>query len=189
MKTALVLVDVINDFFHPLGTNYHTAHKTIMPNIVLMLEYARQQGMPVIHAMEGHRANHDDFEWRKLPVHDIQGSFEAKPAEGISIQPGEYAVYKRRYSAFFATDLDLLLRELYVFRVILIGVKTNVCIRATAQDAFSYGYEVWVVEDAVASNRQHLHDASLEDINRYFGETISINDCRARLTDDRHNGR
>jgi len=187
MKTTLILVDVINDFFHPLGTNYHTAHKAVLPKIISMLEYARHKGMPIIHAMERHRVNHDDFEWRKLPVHDIEGSFEANPAEGIAIQTGEYAVYKRRYSAFFATDLELLLRELNVGRVILVGVKTNVCVRATAQDAFAYGYQVWVVKDAVASNRQRMHDASLEDINHYLGEVIQRDDCLARLAGNQYN--
>ncbi len=177
MKTALILVDVINDFFHPQGPNYHESYSEILPNIVAVLESARERGVPVIHAMEGHREGLDDFEWRKLPVHDLEGSFEAEPAEGISIAPGEFVVRKRRYSAFFATDLDLLLRELRVERVVLVGVKTNVCVRATAQDAFAYGYRVWVVKEAVASNRKHLHEASLEDIRRYFGDVVSMEDC------------
>jgi len=184
MSTALILVDVINDFFHPRGPNYYPTYDTILPNILTLLEKARQRGLPVIHAMEAHRAGHEgDFEWRKLPVHDIEGSFEAEPAGGISVLEGEFAVRKRRYSAFFGTDLDLLLRELGVDRVILAGVKTNVCVRATAQDAFAFGYRVWVVKDAVGSNRQHLHDASLEDISRYLGDVVSLEECMARLGD------
>jgi len=177
MKAALILVDVINDFFHPRGPNYHESYREILPNILSVLESAREHGVPVIHAMEGHRAGLDDFEWRKLPVHDIKGSFEAEPAEGVSIAPGEFVVRKRRYSAFFATDLDLMLRELRAELVVLVGVKTNVCVRATAQDAFAYGYRVWVVGEAVASNREHLHEASLEDIRRYFGDVVSVEDC------------
>ncbi len=177
MKTTLILVDVINDFFHPKGSNYHESYRETLPKIALVLEKAREHGIPVIHAMEGHRAGHDDFEWKKLPVHDIEGSFEAEPAQGVLVLPGEYVVRKRRYSAFFATDLDLLLRELGIERVVLVGVKTNVCVRATAQDAFAYGYQVWVVEDAVASNRKHLHEASLEDIRRYFGDVVSLEKC------------
>jgi maleamate amidohydrolase len=73
-------------------------------------------------------------------------------------------VRKRRYSAFFTTDLDLILREAGVGRLLIVGVKTHVCVRATAQDAFGYGYAVYVVKGAIGSNHPHLHAASLEDI-------------------------
>jgi maleamate amidohydrolase len=54
------------------------------------------------------------------------------------------------------------------------GVKTNVCIRATIQDAFAAGYRAILPREATNSNRPHLAAASLEDIDRYFGEVVSI---------------
>ena len=81
---------------------------------------------------------------------------------------------KRRYSAFFATDLALFLREQKIERVILAGVKTNVCIRATAQDAFANGFDVVVPREATNSNRPHLAEASLEDIDRYIGKVVAL---------------
>ena len=91
--------------------------------------------------------------------------------------PGEYTVLKRRYSAFFATDLDLILREAGIKRLLIVGVKTHVCVRATIQDAFGYGYDVNIVKDAVGSNRTHLHAASLEDIERYMGSSLTIDEA------------
>jgi nicotinamidase-related amidase len=76
---------------------------------------------------------------------------------------------KRRYSAFFATDLALMLREQGIRRVVVAGVKTNVCIRATIQDGFANGFHMLLPRAATNSNRPHLADASLEDIDRYFG--------------------
>ncbi len=86
----------------------------------------------------------------------------------------EIVIGKRRYSAFFATDLALFLHEQKIERVILAGVKTNVCIRATAQDAFANGFDVVVPREATNSNRPHLAAASLEDIDRYIGTVVSL---------------
>ena len=88
---------------------------------------------------------------------------------------------KRRYSAFFATDLALFLREQKIERVVIAGVKTNVCIRATAQDAFAHGFDVVVPREATNSNRPHLAEASLEDIDRYFGEVVPLDEALEML--------
>ena len=178
MVIALVLIDVIKSFFDPTGPNYYPEYDSILKNIKILLESARYNNVIIIHVMESHSPdNKEDFEWRKLPIHCISGSFEAEPAESIEILKGEYVVHKRRYSAFFATDLDLFLREQKVSKIVLAGVKTNVCIRATAQDAFALGYDVEVVKETVGSDRSNLHKASLEDIQRYIGRVISMEDC------------
>jgi len=180
LATALILVDVINDFFHPQGHNYYPQYEAILAHIRRLLDVARRHGVVVIHAAEGHPANHNgDFEWKKLPRHCVIGSFETRPAPGIDIGEGEYAIHKRRYSAFFATDLDLLLRERDVYQLVIVGVKSHVCIRATAQDAFALGYDVIVVKEAVGSNHTHLHEASLEDIERYMGHVVPLEECIA----------
>jgi maleamate amidohydrolase len=184
MKTALILVDVINDFFHPQGKNFKPEYGLTLANILLMLRKAREQGLVIVHAMEGHHpaARQVDFEWNKLPPHCFLGDFDSEAVEGVNIQTSqEYVVRKRRYSGFFETDLNLLLREAGVERIIIVGVKTNVCVRATAQDGFAYGYRVVLPLEAVNSNYQHLHDASLEDIRRYMGEVVPLNNALAML--------
>lgn len=179
MSTALMLVDVINDFFHPEGHNYYEIYAPILDRILELLAAARQAGVPIFHVMEGHqRGPGVDFEWKKLPEHCYLGEFDAEPAAGVDIRDGvEYVVRKRRYSGFFATDLDLLLREAGVTRVVIAGVKTHVCVRATAQDAFGYGYEVIIPREAVGSNYTHLHTASLEDIDRYMGHVVDFSEA------------
>lgn len=184
MKTALILVDVINDFFHPQGKNFKPEYQETLSNIRLLLETARKHGIVVVHAMEGHHpaARQADYEWKKLPPHCFMGEFDAEPVEGIDIRlDQEYIVRKRRFSAFFETDLNLLLREAGVERIIIVGVKTHVCVRATAQDGFAYGYRVILPLGAVNSNYKHLHKASLEDIQRYMGEVVSLQDATSML--------
>jgi nicotinamidase-related amidase len=61
------------------------------------------------------------------------------------------------------------------------GVKTNVCVRATIQDAFAAGYEVLLPREATNSNRPHLAEASLEDVDRYFGRVVSLDQALERL--------
>ena len=81
----------------------------------------------------------------------------------------------------FATDLALLLHEQRAEKVVIAGVKTNVCIRATVQDAFAHGFRPSIVRQAVSSNRPHLHAAALEDVERYFGEVIELEAAIRRL--------
>src|SRR3989304_4050901 len=104
MGTALLLIDVINDFFDPAGRNYHPSYEAILANIRRVLSAARRSGTLVIHCMEGHRPG-VDFEHRKLPVHCIVGEHDAEPARGDGILDGGGVGCRRRYSAFFGTDL------------------------------------------------------------------------------------
>lgn len=174
-KTALLLVDVINSFFEPGHPNYYPDVEKVLGPMRELRRQARESGAIVVHAVERHRPEFDDFEWKKLPIHHIEDAHDADYFEDFRPEgKNETAVYKRRFSAFFATDLALFLTEQKVERVIIAGVKTNVCIRATAQDAFANGFEPVLVREATNSNRPHLAEASLEDIDRYMGRVVSL---------------
>jgi len=175
-QTALVLVDVIASFYRPLEANYYPDAPLTLDPIHLLLDQARASDAFVVHAVERHRAGVEDFEFAKLPRHHQEGSADAEYVPGFEpvFGPREVEVTKRRFSAFYATDLDLLLREQDIRRVMIVGVKTNVCIRATAQDAFAGGFEVLVPRETTNSNRPHLAAASLEDIERYMGSVPTL---------------
>jgi len=174
-RPALVVVDAINAFYHARGPLYYPeVGQTVQP-IQELLGAARRNGTLIVHAVERHRPGLDDFEWQKLPHHSVIGSFESEiyAAFAPTGATGELEVPKRRYSAFFGTDLALTLREQGVGTLVLAGVKTNVCVRASAQDAFAEGFAVVVAREATNSNRPHLAQASLEDIARYMGRVVS----------------
>ena len=172
---ALVLVDLQNSFFDAAGENYYPESAEVLPALRRLLRGARAARRPVIFVAERHRPGLADFEQAKMPVHCVDGEFDARLVDGFAPQgPSEVLLAKRRVSAFQATDLDLLLRELGVDTLVIGGVKTNVCVRATVQDGFSLGYRCHVVREAVNSNRRHLADASLEDIERYLGWVVSL---------------
>lgn len=174
-KTALLLVDVINSFFEPGHPNHYPDVEKVLEPMRQLRAAARTSSAIVVHAVERHRPEFHDFEWRKLPIHHLADAHDADYFEDFRPEgANETAVFKRRFSAFFATDLALFLTEQKVERVIISGVKTNVCIRATAQDAFANGFEPVVVREATNSNRPHLAEASLEDIDRYMGRVVGL---------------
>jgi maleamate amidohydrolase len=178
-SVALIVVDGINEFYDPRGANhYPEAAETVEP-ILALLARARESESLIVHAVERHRPGLDDFEWRKLPEHSFLDSFESRIFEPFTPLGAayEFELHKRRFSAFFATDLALTLREQGVQTVVLAGVKTNVCVRATAQDAFANGFDVFVPREATNSNRPHLAAASLEDIDRYIGRVVGLKEA------------
>jgi len=182
-RTALILVDVINSFFEPGQPNYYPAVESTLPALERLRDVARERDALLVHAVERHHRGLDDFEFGKLPRHHQRGEHDADFFPGFEPvdRDREIVIPKRRYSAFYATDLDLTLREQSITRLIVAGVKTNVCIRATVQDAFAGGFEVVVPREATNSNRPHLAEASLEDIERYFGAVVSLREAEEML--------
>jgi maleamate amidohydrolase len=173
--TALILVDVTNSFFLKGMPNYYPAADEVVAPLRQLLAQARAAQKIIVHAVEQHYPGFDDFEWRKLPRHHFIGDADAAFFSGFEPAGArEIVTAKRRYSAFFATDLALFLHEQKIARVVIAGVKTNVCIRATAQDAFASGFDVVVPREATNSNRPHLAEASLEDIDRYIGKVATL---------------
>jgi nicotinamidase-related amidase len=182
-KTALILVDIIDAFFAPGKPAYYPASAEVLGPLRQLLDRARTNERLIVHAVERHYPGLTDFEHKKLPRHCEIGDDESRYVEGFapSGAPNEVEVPKRRYSSFYATDLDLLLREQGIETLVVAGVKTNVCVRATIQDAFAAGYEVLLPREATNSNRPHLAEASLEDVDRYFGRVVSLDQALERL--------
>ena len=91
----------------------------------------------------------------------------------FDVQPGDYRIQKPRYSAFFATQLDLILRRLGVRRLILIGTTTPNCIRTTCYDALSLDYEVTVLSDCTSSKTAEIQESNLRDMANVGAEIAS----------------
>ena len=171
---ALLLVDVNRSFFDTDGPFHYPGALDNLGPLHQLLEAARDGKRLIVHAREAHRKGLLDYERPKLPEHSYLGDRDQEPYPGFEERPGEIVIHKRRFSAFFATDLALLFQEQGTERVIIAGVKTNVCIRASVQDAFAYGFRPTIARGSVSSNRPHLHEASLEDIQRYIGEVVEL---------------
>ena len=147
--SALLIIDMLNDFIEENGALLVPGAKRIVPRIRQILDEARQQGIKVIYIADSHRE--DDLEFQYWPAHAISGTWGGEVVAELAPRPGDHVVPKRRYSAFFGTDLDILLREFGIRKLYLTGVLSNICVYATALDASMRNYRVAVFKDAVAS--------------------------------------
>ena len=130
------------------------------------IDKARECNIPVIFIQEIHRANLVDF-GRELDgdedVHCLDSNPNTELAkEQMGFQPDDYHIQKRRYSAFYGTDLEILLKGLKADTLLLCGGLTDVCVHYTFVDSHQGDYFCRVIEDCVAGSSQDAHDASLK---------------------------
>ncbi len=191
--TALVLIDLQNDFCHPdgfmgqMGEDVSFIQETL-PTIRHLLDRARRAGVMVIHVKA---------EYGSLSASEVSMGYWAEAEEAppcclpdawggdfvteLAPLEGEPVVVKHRYSAFVDTRLELLLRSNGIRTVILPGVATHCCVESTARDAGMRDYYVVVPKDGVAvrGKQRHLHEASLEVLGNYFGTVAPSQEIEA----------
>lgn len=147
MRTALVVVDMCNDFLD--GVLANPAATAIVDPIASLARRARAaDGWIVVYASDAHLP--DDVELTVFPPHAMAGTRGAAVVDRLTPEPGDLVVDKRWYSAFTGTTLGPLLRAGDVGRLVLVGQHTDCCIRHTAYDAFTQGYGLVVCPDATA---------------------------------------
>ena len=139
--------------------------RIMVENAKRVLDVFRAKKLPVIQFKEVHRKNHVDF-GRELDGAEGPHLLEDDPHTDYAhlTYPidGEYPFIKRRYSCFFGTDLEILLKGLKVDTLYLVGGFTDVCVHYTAADAHQHDYHIKVVTDAVAGSSVKAHEAALE---------------------------
>lgn len=169
-RTAVLVVDMINDFCADGGAMVLPGAEILYPPQNAVIAAARGAGTRVVFIIDSHRANvRSDREFRKRTPHAIEGSWGASVVDALDQRPDDIRVVKRRYSAFYNTDLHLTLQDMAIETVVVIGVVTNICVRSTVHDAFFAGYEVVVPEDCVAATGPREQISSLYDIATHFG--------------------
>lgn len=180
--SALIVVDVQNDYIHPDGVFgqkglVSAEMYAMMPDLKGLVESARSNGVPVIFIQTTHQDETDSEVWYSHsggvanPVcrRGTWGAefYEVAPAEG------EIVVNKHRYSAFINTRLESVLRTLRVQTVVIAGVLTNVCVEATARDAYSRDYFVVLAENCCAASTLAEHEMTMQNAERCFGIVAS----------------
>lgn len=181
-KTALLVVDMVKDFTDPEGLVFYPQNREILPRIRNVLEVCRKHGVLVIFMRHSYRKDKPDKNLVNMRPNCIEGSGGDEIDPMLEVDPvKDYVIKKRRYSGFFGTDLDLVLRENGIENVIITGTKTNCCIRATVTDAYYLNYNVFVVSDCVATNDETVNRVHLEDIRKYFGTVLTSGELFERL--------
>jgi len=170
LRTALLVIDMVREFVTGRLGGAHA--RAVVPRIGSLAEAARRGGSPVVYVTDAHLEG-VDHEFDVWGSHAVAGSPEAEMVPELEPLEGDHRLYKRRYSAFYATGLDALLRELDVDAMVLTGVLTNICIQHTAADSFFRGYRVIVPVDCVNALTPGEQEASLAYMKRMYGVDLT----------------
>lgn len=149
----------------PAALPFMPGYQQAMDQAPGLVAKARTCGIPVVFFQEAHRRNLIDF-GRELDgaedVHLLEGDPGTDIDPALGVRPDDYVIRKRRYSCFFGTEFEILLKGLRADTLILIGGHTDVCVHYTFVDAHQHDYHCRVVVDAVAGSSLPAHDAALK---------------------------
>jgi nicotinamidase-related amidase len=201
-RTAMIVVDMQNDFV-AVGAPMETpAARAIVPRLVEALKICRDAGTRVIYTAHVHRRDGSDmglFDDMHPPIANRAALVDGTPGVDIYAElapaEGEHVIKKHRYSAFFGTDLDIVLREWNIDTVIISGTTTENCCLATARDAMFRNYRVVFLSDATATYdypdcgfgpmpNADVHHATLVILAASTAHVMPVADMRARLAPD-----
>ena len=171
-RTALLVIDMLNDFFEEGGAMVLPGGKSLYEPINKLLDVAHKKEMPVFWLNQWLRE--DDSLFKIRVPHCIVDSWGARIVDTLPQYPEDIVIHKRRYSGFFQTSLDLYLRERDIKHVIVTGVVTNICVRSTVNDAFFLGYDVIVPRDCVEATSPEHQETHLYDIDTHYGTVMSL---------------
>lgn len=169
MKTALLIVDMQHDFLSPECELYLPGAELIVPAIQKLAAAARKKGWPVIYVVREHDKSGEDIEKFRLPIFArkpfcVGGTKGAETVEEIAPEPGDIVVGKTRFSGFFGTKLDLILRRMEIKRLIISGAQYPNCIRSTAVDGIGLDYDVAICPDATWGATPEVIAANIYDM-------------------------
>jgi len=171
---ALLVIDMQKDFCYPEGALYIGDHvKTIFEPIKKVIELVRGK-IPIIFTQDWHRK--DDEEFKIWKPHCIENTWGAEVIDELEPSEDDYYIKKRRYSAFFATDLDLTLRELGVKELFVAGVVTNICVLHTVADAVLRGYKVHVLKDCTTALNDYDYEYAIKHMEKVLNANIISSD-------------
>ena len=169
MANAVLVVDMVVGFLEPEHNLYFAGYRGIIPNIQQLIEQEQAAGSRVFFIADTH--DPDDLEFKMFPVHCVRGTEEANVIRELSGYEGDL-IRKRRYSAFFGTNLEQRLAELNPEKVIICGVCTDICVMHTAADARNRDYEVEIPVDCVATFEEDAHTNALRHMETILGTKL-----------------
>lgn len=190
-NTAVIVVDMQNIWVHPRGARYLPMSEDIVPRIQDLLAFCRPRGMPVIYLHTTKRRDLADagiFADIKPQSHDADNewsNFEGAPGaeiyEAVKPAQSDILVKKFRYSGFYGTQLENLLRALGRDTIAVAGVATNVCCDSTARDGAMRDFKVLFLSDCSASFSQEEQEATLKNFDKHFGVVMDSKTLMEKL--------
>ena len=178
---GLLVVDMINGFVNRESPLCVRGALETVPRIRRVVDACRKNGIPVFFITRGYREDGSDVElsrWRYWSENGrpllLNSTGRASDEFYGPLKPGkgDYVISKRKWSAFFRTELDLLLRKLDIDTVAITGTQTPNCIRATAYDADMNDFGTVLITDCISSSTEEVQQSNLRDF-RNVGFTLT----------------
>lgn len=165
-RSCLMVVDMQNYFLDPTSPTFTPGGLAILPNVAKLIKAFRRRKLPVIYTVHVHKSKKLDggilgWWWEGMI---IEGTKDAEIHPDLVPLPEEKVIHKHRYSAFYNTDLETVLRCLEAKDLVITGVMTNLCCESTARDAYFRDHRVFFVMDATGTVNEELHLATLKNL-------------------------
>lgn len=183
-ETAILVIDMQKDYIDDKGKLAHPPYAPqgldgkaeMIANTKKLLAFGREKKIPIVYTVHQHRPDYSD-----APVVSMsrilgalkRGSWGAEIIDELKPEANDYIVEKHRYSAFYSSDLDLVLQGLKTKTLVLTGEATNVCVESTARDAQYRGYAVVLLSDCTATFNKEMQAATLENVKFWFGHVMT----------------
>ncbi len=187
-KSALIIVDMQNDFLNPEGSIGKRSiakespntkpdlqfMRSIIPNISKLIKAFRKTRRPVIYIAHVLKADYSDaaFPYWLFNPHPgnflVEGSWGAQVIDELKPKQEDFLVVKKGYNAFSNTPLNTILGNLNIKTCIITGVTTSVCVSSTIRGGVEYNYRMILVRDATAEVNKELHESEIKILARSF---------------------
>ena len=169
---ALFVIDMVKDFLEPKGAVYCGDNsRKIISFVKKKIQEFHRNGDLVVYICDSHRA--DDLEFKMFPKHCVAGTEGAQIIDELPVIKHDVIIKKRRYSAFYNTDLDEVLKENAISEVHVVGVCTSICVMDSVGDLRNRDYEVKVYKEGVADFDDQAHQFSLTRMQKIYGANIA----------------
>lgn len=178
-KTALLIVDMQNDFTKPGARAYYPTTEKLMETFEQKINVLRNKGVQIviIYSLvpDDHKPDPELTRITKTTRTLVEGTYGAEIDERISYDPTrDWKMRKYAASSFLHTDLAQRLKEAGIDNVLVSGVKTNVCCRHTTVDSASHGFRTILVSDMLATNTQELQDFHLKELGHQYATPMTF---------------
>jgi ureidoacrylate peracid hydrolase len=203
-KSALLIVDMQNDFLHRDGSFGHRAREHpeakidvpfligTIPHVKRLADAFRAAGRPVVYIAHVMKPDYSDAAfpyWRRgrdpssgNRTHCAEGNWGAEIIDELKPQEDEHLVVKKGFGGFSNTPLDTVLRNMGVTTCVVSGVTTCVCVSNTVRGGVEYNYRMILVSDAVAEVDRDTHAAELKTMSRVFADVKTTDEVVSLLT-------
>lgn len=167
MKYALIVVDMLNDFFK--DSPMKKKKSVLTKKINNLIDIIRDKNIPIIFIRQEFKKDLSDaylFMKRRKEITTIQGTVGAQILNGIKIKKKDIIIIKKRFSAFYKTKLDSYLKKKKINSLIISGIFTHSCIRQTTIDAYQRNFNIILAKECIDSWDKKHHKITLDYLNK-----------------------